>query len=279
MIAQTLVKIFEKRLSTPKETLPVVVSSDEMEDLSDGSEGAVDRRIDLEDIYCMIEYTDSAERWSRRRVNFRCAYQAKGNWIIQALCHERKALRTFRADRLKCVIDLAGEIYKPENFFVPLGLPSIAFDKKPEKKRDHTQKTKGADSLSQKAPGVLQRSIVRDEVRILAALSRSDGKMEPSEVNAIVDFILNECDIAGISYTESDILAIRQYTLNLRPTSDKVEESAAYVFADARSGDVRRSARFRRAVRTVIDADNAIDAKEFEFIIWLDEWAQGALSQ
>jgi hypothetical protein len=276
---QYLHELIKRRSDLPQANFPIVVEPDGFDDGAGAPPDVEQERIDLEDIYCAIEYVDAAGNWSRRRVNFRYAYQQRHNWIFQAICHERKSIRAFRADRIKCVIDIAGEIHSAQEFFRPFGVPIHVFEPTSGRAGDESQSKPERNKISSQAAGALQRSIVRDEVRILAALSRTDGRLDPNEVRAIIDYILSECDIRGIAYSEEDILGLKEYTLNLRPTADKVEESVVRVFMDRQDFDSRRSARFRRAIRAVIDADSVIDPREFDFITWLDEWAEGALTQ
>lgn len=60
---------------------------------------------------CIIDYVDSKGRASQRRVSFIRYERAKGADYIRAHCHERRAMRCFRLDRIAEVYDIqTGEV-------------------------------------------------------------------------------------------------------------------------------------------------------------------------
>lgn len=67
-----------------------------------------------------MSYRDSAGRYSRRWVTVRSIDVYDGTLI--AYCWKRRALRTFRLDRVKDVVDGAGEILSADTFFEGLGI-------------------------------------------------------------------------------------------------------------------------------------------------------------
>ncbi|QCO07511.1 WYL domain-containing protein [Azospirillum argentinense] len=65
-----------------------------------------------------IEYIDSKGAASRRRISIRKFSHDGKSMHLQAYCLERRALRCFRVDRIRAVIDLDGEVHDdPVQFF------------------------------------------------------------------------------------------------------------------------------------------------------------------
>src|SRR4051794_15446885 len=69
-------------------------------------------------VSCIIRYIDAKGAPSERRVTCHRFEEAKGLRYLRGFCHERSAVRTFRADRVAAVIDLhTGEIWEPGALF------------------------------------------------------------------------------------------------------------------------------------------------------------------
>lgn len=115
-----------------------------------------------------IEYADAAGNRSRRRIT---ALQFK-NGSLMARCHERKALRTFRLDRITCVIDRSGVIYDTAEFFNLIDFPLDLFQ---------------GDFIY--GPGL----------QMLTAVAFADGWMCQDEAETILQYCAHLCDNHGIT--------------------------------------------------------------------------------
>lgn len=114
-----------------------------------------------------IEYTDAAGKETRRRIT---ALQFKDGSLM-ARCHERRALRNFRLDRITCVIDRQGVIYGTEEFFQLIDFPL-----------DHFR----GDYIY--VPGL----------QMLTAVAFADGWMCPPEAECILQYCAHLCENHGI---------------------------------------------------------------------------------
>lgn len=64
-----------------------------------------------------IEYVDAKMEASRRRIVVREIEPLDEHVWVRAVCLERRALRSFRLDRIQCVIDGDGVVHDPAEFF------------------------------------------------------------------------------------------------------------------------------------------------------------------
>ncbi|WP_417480733.1 WYL domain-containing protein [Maricaulis maris] len=135
----------------------------------------------------MIEYLDSKNVLTTRRITvLEITADKKGAPSLKARCHERNALRKFRVDRIVSCIDLDGEVHNHPVTFLNAALgtrldPSIEppdFDVAID--GDYTP-PKPPENWAQ-----INRMIV-PHFSMLAALSRSDGKMRDKEVRVARD--------------------------------------------------------------------------------------------
>jgi tellurite resistance protein len=230
----------------------------------------------VSDVCVMIDYVSSKLEHTRRRVTMSCLKGAGPALAVRCWCHERAAPRTFRLDRIACFISPDGELIEPRDFWPSIGLPVarvppfaapgsipeitdapvavlVDFDEGPESAR------------------LAVRSAVRHQMRILAALSRSDGLMKPSEIEAIVQYAMIEGEMAGRYLDEAETAELSGYIRRLRPSAEKVAESAEALFAPG-GLDGRPLFRFWRAAKAVVDADGIFAPEEFEFLRDLQEF-------
>lgn len=200
-----------------------------------------------------MEYRDSRNAVTRRRItlnSFRAT--GDGHYLMRAFCHERKAVRSFRTDRVVSVIDLDGVIWEPLEYFEDLGIrlplpgPAVLAVKRAAPK-----------------PGEAQREVCADDLCILAALSRSDGHLHDYEVETILDFAAEACDRQGLGFSEADRLAVARYVRKLRPDVTAVGESLLRL---KRRADPAADRLLLRAMMAVMDADEVQAPEEVAFI-------------
>ncbi|MCA0855868.1 WYL domain-containing protein [Phaeobacter italicus] len=63
-----------------------------------------------------IEYRDVEGRRTKRRVDVQRTARDRGYYRIHGWCHQRNDERTFRSDRMDCVITSDGEVLTPQQF-------------------------------------------------------------------------------------------------------------------------------------------------------------------
>ncbi|WP_207479500.1 WYL domain-containing protein [Arenibaculum pallidiluteum] len=192
---------------------------------------------DLWGVTFAIEYRDGAGDETRRRITLRQLYRGAGGlFYLQAMCHERRALRTFRFDRICCVIDMDGVVHDPTKFFAdelrfdvrgnaPAPVPrakSLAADRATVPKRSLTPSMPPVPVEPEK-PGYAHRRVARDGLRVLVALARSDGFLAPEEISVIVGYIAAKAHRSEIAVTDADVTALRGYLQRQYPSIDVLE--------------------------------------------------------
>lgn len=110
-----------------------------------------------------IEYRDSKGAASRRRIT---ALRFSEGTLV-ARCHERRALRTFRLDRITCVVDRNGVIYDTGDFFDMIQFPIPDFQ---------------GDLVYM--PGL----------QMLSAVAFADGWMTADETERMAQYCVHLCD-------------------------------------------------------------------------------------
>lgn len=122
---------------------------------------------------CFIIYEDSKGNRSSRRITINGIKEKNGARFIYAFCHERKAMRSFRADRIVEVTDLAtGEIHNKKK---EIGAAISDVDEK----------------IS--SPTIKAVREHRDSLNIMAFLSRCDGRQHPAERDVMNEYMMKEC--------------------------------------------------------------------------------------
>lgn len=164
-----------------------------------------------------IEYLDSARRLSLRRITvWGVVAGAQGVPSLIAFCHERKAQRQFRVDRIQSCVDYDGEVFSDvptflaENFGMEIGLAG---------KKGHESDLRWR--------GILDT--IRHDAVLLAALSRSDGKTVAVEVDIASNYLSQLAERQGVMLDDADILAIYRYANRLRPAEDAITRALHYV--------------------------------------------------
>jgi hypothetical protein len=221
---------------------------------TDGFGEAVD-----DDVYGLtfaIEYESAGGDFSRRRIMLRAiSVRDDGAVFLRALCFERNALRSFRLDRVLRIIDADGVVHdNPAAFLrdelrLNLSAPRAAAERPNEALPAPAElATAGKGGASQpgptvapepdmlEKPGMAQRRVARDGLRVLCALARTDGVLHPTEVEVVLDYIEAACRASGEPCSAADRAALAPYVRRQRPGLDVLEGCVQRIEAGNKEG-------------------------------------------
>jgi hypothetical protein len=221
--------------------------------------------IDLENIFCMIEYIDSNRDETRRRVTMNSLHAGPSGLILHAICHERKAIRHFRVDRIQSVITYDGEVFGTKAFFTDLlgiDISDISYDE------DRAILAIARDL----------REHLRAPLSILVCAAMADRDLHIEEIDRIQ------------SYAESEIYALhREGKISAAPPVEvmqKLCQMIASMRPQRRSmrGYVEkvsewpegRVARLNKALAKVITADGKVVSQELLFLEEMNAFAKAS---
>lgn len=164
----------------------------------------------------VIEYVDGSGTPSTRRITVWAIREGAGGVpVLDGMCHERKAERNFRIDRIRACIDYDGTVHADvpaflaETFGMDMDVARMANEGEaaaaPARERD------GADW-----PRV--RQLIKPHATILSALSMSDGAMSDNEVRVAVEHCSTVVGIQDEDFSPELIARIAAYIRRLRPT-------------------------------------------------------------
>lgn len=211
-----------------------------------------------------IEYEDANGNKSFRRILLCHLVRRKtGDVILSAHCLDRNAPRHFWFDRIISIVDEDGEAHHPVTFFeneLSVDIKSyLTADSETDAHRDTGSDT--SDAPTEK-PGVAQRNLCRDGLRFLVAISRSDGDYHPLEIAVILNFIVSESELAGITTNGDDEAALLAFLKRQRP-DEKILRKCLSKFAE-QSPETRK--RLFLAAENVILADGKIRDSELSIL-------------
>lgn len=197
-------------------------------DVDDDLEADAEYLGDAEGQSFMIEYVDSGGRPSTRRISvYGLSLGRAGIPLLTAKCHERRATRQFRVDRIKCCIDYGGEVFDDVPAFLSgnFGMSVVAASRK----TDGTESARWSDILDR----------VRDDATILAAMAKADGEVHRLEVDAAVRHLAHISEMSGFMLSEADVIRLAQYFDRLRPSPDRVAKALGHL-VDQEPSVIRR---------------------------------------
>lgn len=217
-------------------------------------DGAEDRA-KVEPVFTAIDYENATGEHTRRRITMRKFAPGAGDSVLlYAYCHERRALRAFRCDRITAFIDPAtGELFEPADFWRDLGL-------------DPNQAVAGLRDQAKVA------NILTSQMTCLAAMAECDGYTHPDETETIVCYVVDELERDGVMRSEEEVERIKRRLWRLRPTQAETRRELRTLFGrgkNALKGADRD--RFIRAMTAVANADGVLTSEEFDFLVDLDE--------
>ncbi|WP_347534612.1 WYL domain-containing protein [Inquilinus sp. CAU 1745] len=219
---------------------------------------------DLWGVTFAIEYKDSKGASSRRRITLHHLYEVDGGRrYLYCLCHERKAKRTFRFDRVQTIIDLDGVVHQPETFFAE-ELRVVW----PQRSFTTTHSAPGsATTNSVEKPGAAHRRIARDGLRVLAALARTDGFLHPEEIEVILQYIGRKAEAVGLEMSEDDRGALVSHLRRQFPNVHVLEKCVKKLELEP---VVDQKLLLRHAI-TLVNVDGVQDENEFNVLLDLQQ--------
>ena len=215
-------------------------------------------RIVLEPVYAIMDYTSSTGAQTRRRVTMLTLKAGPKGTLLMAICHERKAQRSFRCDRITAFIEDDGVVIDCGDFFrdtmfIDLTRLSAAVT---------TPADKGSAPLRGTAGSYF--SALTPELSLLLLAAQVDGNFHPAEEDAILRFAEEQVwTLQGTTakFGQVDGRAIDQICKSirkLRPTQDHL----AGIIQTIATYDQDRLDDISLALEQVIMADGRYRASE-----------------
>lgn len=240
---------------------PDPVTPDEPEMETPDEEG----RIALEEIFTLIDYIDGKGRHSRRRITLRAIVVGPNGPVLHAICHEKKAFRAFRCDRIDCFINHDdGEIIETSAFFRDILLVDL----------EALAPVETGDYLAPREPGPTpassaviaareMREMLRAPLSLLVLAATADNDFHPEELDVICRWVEDEVDhlVTGTGVGLDELDAMTVLIRKMHPT----RKSLPTHLANVRRMDSVRFKRLAEALRDVIIADGALHFGEAEF--------------
>ncbi len=211
---------------------------------------------ELRGIRFAIEYRDAVAHLTNRRVTLLSLYETKKQAIcLRCLCHERRATRAFRLDRVISVIDMDGVVWQPPARFFTEEL-KVAFP------------VGTVPTVS--CPGYTQRAVAKDGAQILMAISHADGHIADEELAVILDYVTYRCAVTNVAYDDQDLQAMSAYFRRQFP--DRADLNGCLERLARQTHDEQK--RFIRSAIAVMDADGLQHPEEFNLLLEIEHALQ-----
>lgn len=188
-----------------------------------------------------IEYVDSKKKSSVRQVSI----SRLSEKYLFGFCYLRKRVRQFRLDRIQAIFDVDGVVYTPDDFFA-----QFKFE------------------LEQ---GSLKDEVIKnweDHMRVLVALSRSDGRFHTNERKEILAYVSKLCEDNNQKWDPTLEDDISRYLKRLYPRFSVVEKCLTRIAEQP--AHLKRQ--FMQAVQKVIDADGIRKTEELNLLSDIEEF-------
>lgn len=231
----------------------------------------------LENLYCMIEYFDAAGVETRRPITMLSLDTRYAIPCIFAVCHLRRATRTFRADRIRNVITADGEVFTGRDFMVNLmGLdPAII----PPFDAARVQNMTIRGEPIPMRPRTF-RSEMMAPLTVLVACGKADGHFHPDELDRIMSWAerealhMHRANLIDADLTLDEANALGKVIGRMRPQQRTLQH---HILTTLKM-DAPRLGRFRRALQNVIVADGITHDQEAQFLAEFDRLAEAVKS-
>ncbi len=220
---------------------------------------------EIEEVFCIIDYTDAKGQTTRRRITMRAIEATAHGTCIRAICHERRAIRRFRLDRIDGVIDGDGVVHDATTFLTN----EIEID----------PALLGADRDNATSVARTIRDRLRPALSILVIASECDGEMHPEELDVICIYVEDELhDLAAhdpaLSPSIETLDALTRLARRMRPTREALPGYLRSVL----DMDTARKARFFDALGRLILADGRLAIEEIELAAEIEALKSGRTS-
>lgn len=210
---------------------------------------------ELEPVYTIIDYRDAKGHKTRRRITMQTLKVGTNGPLLQAICHERNSVRTFRCDRIEGFIEDDGEVISCPTFFMEtmwLDLNNLA----PKPSADEPE------------PSAYQPRQILDRhkpaLSVLVAAARSDRDFRPEELGAICTYVENE-EIHLHPEVAVDLECLEKVETTIRRMRPRRGSLSKHISAIS-TMDQQALKRFNKALNAVVAADGAITSEEFDFL-------------
>ena len=245
-------------ITLPETARQVAPPAPETEDIAELEEPDEDGNIELEAVFCIIDYEDANGVQTRRRITLRKASRGPHAPILSAVCHERRALRHFRCDRIECFIEETGEVINPVDFFretLAIDLASLA---------------PLVDEANQNARAI--RDFLRPPLSLLVAVARSDGDFHPEELDEICQYAEKElmCKTSETRFPNVTIDDLDSLTILIRKMRPGKSSISGYYQKTLEMADERLE-RFAEALQRLVMADGRLAYEEEEILEELND--------
>lgn len=253
--------------TTPPRPLPVIAAKPDVAPPSDVPDEEFQipddsGKLDLDEVYTIIDYRDARGVETRRRITMQTISAGPHGALLQAICHERHAHRTFRCDRIMGVIDEDGVVEEPNHFFrdvMLIDLSHKSWRSGPDRKAIPVATDAALIQAARDA-----REHLRAPLSLLVLAATADGHFHPEELDAICQWVEEEmADKARSGEFGLPVLdAMTPLISKMHPTRKSIMNHVRVV----RFMDEDRFQRFCKAVIRVIRADGVFSDREREFL-------------
>lgn len=171
----------------------------------------------------IIEYVDAKGNETTRRITvFDIQYGASCPLLVSQ-CHERKAKRSFRVDRIRAVYDFDGVVQEPlVDFFIDeFGMSRHLVEstvREPAAAKRKAPQPDPAKSIHPDRMNAIKALCRKRGVPIFCLLARADKDLHPAELAVLHDYAKRCCESASIKMTHGEKEKVEGYLRRLRPS-------------------------------------------------------------
>lgn len=214
----------------------------------------------------IIEYEPTPGTVQRRRIRLLGVSNASASPWINAICYERKQVRTFRLDRIRAIISPQdGTVHDPVRFSVEVA------GVKPELLQSSSHN-----------PALALAGQLRDQLRaplsVLVTAARCDGVLDPREIAAIMAWAKK--DVAAVvregfvrtGPKAEAMVILRDMAVTLRPDPADLE---TYIKTIRSWDNERRAKNLVEAMVAVMKADGTVTDTELAFVNEFNRFGEG----
>jgi uncharacterized tellurite resistance protein B-like protein len=219
--------------------------------------GHLNKTARLDQINVAIDYRDAEGNQTRRPITIQEISAGDGIPVINALCHMRGAIRTFRLDRIEAFITQDGEVIAPAHYLRDVfSIDANSFT--------HLDKDDAGDPLLSVRKA---RDALRPMLSLLVLMAKADGQFHQQERDAILTYAEQELiEMERLGQIRGAVATVILNQLahvvrQLRPTIESVE----YYVERIGKLDSEAQGRFWKTVRKVMFADGRFAEEEWKF--------------
>lgn len=209
-----------------------------------------------------IDYVDASAARSSRRILVDDLYSGGGYCYIEAFCLLRQDQRTFRADRIEFLRIPPDwrEVANPLSFLMGYLPASNSRQIGNDKWDSYAQ---AAERYGRLYNG---RKAANHGLRVLAFVSRSDGKISDEERSVVCSYVRGAAALVGEKLNEDECREIASDIDTLFPTKRQVTNSLNAIRMYYEQSDI-----FMNSLKLLVRADGVIDEQEREAVQMLVE--------